>query len=131
MPPPDSRHSPWQIYAKALFQHYGYPLWHAEPEVDKQYGLREIELGSVGWVDEGKFRHLFNARKAKDDPFNEGKVPESFERFDPKNMQETAPEPVIVQPYVASRHISNVSVSGDASARYKIYLVSSGGSRPR
>ncbi|TBU28366.1 hypothetical protein BD311DRAFT_663481 [Dichomitus squalens] len=97
---------PWQVYAKALFpQGYGYPLWHPQPTYDSSSGLCEVEIGSVGWIDEGRFRRLFNARKARDDPINVGRVPESFERFSPPNMIEPNPAPVIVKPFVASRSI--------------------------
>lgn len=103
--------APWDLYAKTMFKHFGYPLWHADPEVDKVFGPREVELGSVGFLDRGEFRHLFNARKTKDDLFNVGRVPESFEVFNPKNMRVIAPEPILRQPYVASYSVRQVAMS--------------------
>ena len=57
--------APWDLYAKAMFRSYRFPLWHADPELDSQYGPWEIELGSasVGYIDKGKFHHIFNAMK--------------------------------------------------------------------
>ncbi|KAI1791433.1 hypothetical protein LXA43DRAFT_861606, partial [Ganoderma leucocontextum] len=99
----------------------GYPLWHADPEVDESFGRREVELGSVGYLDRGKFRHFFNARKAANDPFNDGRVPATFELFNPKNMTVTAPEELLRQPYVASGSVRQVVVPVAS-------LVSAGGS---
>ncbi|TBU39844.1 WD40-repeat-containing domain protein [Dichomitus squalens] len=127
MPPSDSHLAPWETYAKALFQFYGYPLWHADPEEDEQYGRGEVELGSVGRVDEGTFCHLFKAGRAKGDKFNQGRVPESFVCFELENMDKKKPRPVILKPYVMSRHISNLSVSGDASVNLTS-LATAGGS---
>ena len=112
----DPRTAPWELYSKTMFNHYGFPLWHAEPEVDEVFGRREVELGSVGYLDRGKFRHLFNARKAKGDSFNIGRVPESFEVFNPKNMNVTAPEEILRQPYVASGSVRQVVVSVEGNA---------------
>ncbi|TBU22596.1 hypothetical protein BD311DRAFT_811408 [Dichomitus squalens] len=127
MPPSDSHLVPWETYAKALFQFYGYPLWHADPEEDEQYGRGEVELGSVGRVDEGTFCHLFKAGRAKGDKFNQGRVPESFVCFELENMDKKKPRPVILKPYVMSHHISNLSVSGDASLNLTS-LATAGGS---
>ena len=112
----DLHPAPWDIYARALSKQWGYPLWHPSPEADTSIpsGYREVEVGSVGWVDQGRFRHLFNARRTQDDLLNIGRVPDSFERFDPRNMTETPPEAVIVRPYVASRSVK-IDVSRDES----------------
>ncbi|EJF60301.1 hypothetical protein DICSQDRAFT_171261 [Dichomitus squalens LYAD-421 SS1] len=102
---------PWEVYATALFpQGYGYPLWHPQPTYDSSFGLYEVEIGSVGWIHEGRFPQLFNARKPRDDPINVGRVPESFEHFSPPNIIEPTPRPVIVKPFVTSRYIRIPSV---------------------
>ncbi|KAM5536972.1 hypothetical protein V8D89_009301 [Ganoderma adspersum] len=108
----------WDLYAKTMFNHFGHPLWHADPEIDEVFGRREVELGSVGYLDRGKFRHLFIARKAKDDPFNIGRVPATFEVFNPANMRIVAPQPVLRQPYVASDSVRQVValLEGNASS---------------
>ena len=110
--------APWDLYAKTMLGPYGFPLWHADPELDGQYGPREIELGSVGYIDKGKFRHLFNAMKDADDPFNVGRVPNSFEPFKPRLLDITAPEPMLRQAYLASRSIRHIDVEvGGNTAR--------------
>ncbi|PIL25624.1 hypothetical protein GSI_11373 [Ganoderma sinense ZZ0214-1] len=125
----DPRTAPWELYSKTMFSHFGFPLWHADPEVDEKFGRREVELGSVGYLDRGKFRHLFNARKDKDDAFNLGRVPETFEPFNPKNMIVTAPEEILRQPYVASGSVKQVVVNLEANASGPVpSLVSAGGS---
>lgn len=109
--------APWELYAKTMFNHFGLPLWHADPEVDGTYGAREVDLGSVGFLDRGEFRHLFNAMKDKDDPFNRKRVPDTFDMFDPPNLTITAPKPNLRQPYVASGSVGElrVALEGDAS----------------
>ena len=112
MPMSDAK-APWDIYSKAMFSPYGFPLWHANPELDDTYGSQEVDLGSVGYVDRGRFRHLFHARKHADDPFNAGRVPPTFERFRPKNLRITASEPIFRKPYVVSRSVGNPIVLMD------------------
>lgn len=108
--------APWNLYAKTMFNHFGYPLWHADPEVDEEYGPREVELGSVGILEHGRFRHFFNARKAQDDPFNAGRVPPTFEQFGPTNLSIKAPKPILRQTYVASGSVGEVAVLLEGSA---------------
>ncbi|KAI1781682.1 hypothetical protein LXA43DRAFT_1105507 [Ganoderma leucocontextum] len=103
--------APWELYAKTMFNHFGFPLWHSDPEVDQKYGPREVELGSVSFLDRGKFRHLFNARKEAGDPFNAGRVPDTFEPFNPPNLTITAPQPILRQHPEANL----VSVGGSIS----------------
>ena len=96
--------APWEIYSKTMFNYYGFPLWHADPRpFDVEHNQREIELGSVGYVDQGKFRHLFNARKPKDHPCNDGRVPATFEVFNPEHLAIAGPK-VYLRP---SCHTSN------------------------
>ncbi|KAI1791421.1 WD40 repeat-like protein [Ganoderma leucocontextum] len=124
-----SNKEPWELYAETMFNHFGYPLWHADPEVDESFGRREVELGSVGYLDRGKFRHLFNARKAANDPFNDGRVPATFEVFNTKNTNVTEPEAILRQPYVASGSVRQVVVAMEGSAASPVpNLVSAGGS---
>ncbi|KAI0753977.1 WD40-repeat-containing domain protein [Daedaleopsis nitida] len=75
MAQPDPSHC-WNIYGKHMSSiGHGYALWDPQPEQH----LPEIELGAVGWLDKGKFRHLFNTTKTEDDPINTMYgVPEGF-----------------------------------------------------
>ncbi len=84
---------------------YGYPLWHPAPENDSVYGRREVDLGSVGWIDGGRFRHIFNAMKGPDDAFNHNRVPNNFQRLDPSGLVITGEEDEITQTRLHSRHI--------------------------
>ncbi|RDX46028.1 YVTN repeat-like/Quino protein amine dehydrogenase [Lentinus brumalis] len=71
--------SPWDIYAEELFPIcYGHPLWIPEPN------QREVEIGDVGWIQDGEFCALFNAMKPQNDPVNVDKgVPLDFKIFSP------------------------------------------------
>ncbi|KAI1791419.1 hypothetical protein LXA43DRAFT_428582 [Ganoderma leucocontextum] len=121
--------APWELYAKAMFNLSGFPLWHADPEIDENFGRREVELGSVGFLDRGKFRHLFNARKGEDDPFNAGRVPSTFEQFNPPNLSITAPKPILRQSYITSGSVRELTVSLEGGAESPVAnLVSAGGS---
>ncbi|KAM5536981.1 hypothetical protein V8D89_009310 [Ganoderma adspersum] len=119
------RRAPWELYSKTMFNHFGFPLWHADPEMDAQFGPREVELGSFGYLDRGRFRTIFNAGRTHDDPFNTGRVPPTFEVFNPTNMKVTAQEPMLRQPYVASGSVGDVVVSPEGN---ESSLVSAGGS---
>ena len=98
---------PWALYSQALFGlHYGYPLWHPAPEVDADYGPREVEIGAVGYIDSGKFRHLLNAMKPAHHPFNRLRVPDSYQPFSPRSI--AGPEEVITQSCLTSHSIQQL-----------------------
>ncbi|RDX46998.1 hypothetical protein OH76DRAFT_1324350, partial [Lentinus brumalis] len=99
----------WDIYAKMLFPlGYGYPLWHPAPENDSIYGTREVDLGSVGWIDGGRFRHIFNAMKPAEDEFNRNRVPDDFQRLEPSGLVITGEEDEITQSRLHSRTVTEV-----------------------
>lgn len=61
-------------YAEQLVSRgYGLPLWYPEPS---KFG--EVEIGDVGFVDDGSFIRLFNALHPADHPMNARGVPEQF-----------------------------------------------------
>lgn len=61
-------------YAEQLVgRGYGLPLWHPEPT---KFG--EVQIGDVGYVDDGCFYRLFNAIRPASDPLNKWGVPENF-----------------------------------------------------
>ncbi len=114
--------TPWEIYTRTLVHlGYGYPLWHPVPEVDADYGPREVEIGSVGFVDEGRFRHLFNSLKPADDPFNLSRVPEEFQPFRPPLRTIAGPEEVITQSCLTSHSIQQIA--GSASLDISRYML--------
>ena len=64
-----------EIYASQLVHlGYGHPLWRPEPT---KFG--DVEIGDVGFIDDGCFYRLFNAIRSKDDPINKDGVPINFE----------------------------------------------------
>ncbi|EKM58722.1 uncharacterized protein PHACADRAFT_117831 [Phanerochaete carnosa HHB-10118-sp] len=74
-----SNSAAWFVYAEQLVgRGYGLPLWHPEPI---RYGKepREVEIGDVGYVSEGRFIRLFNAMRPKGDTLNACGMPKGFE----------------------------------------------------
>ena len=109
----NTRHA-WDIYGQQLFHHgHGYPLWMPDPDPSAS----EVRIGDVGWMKLGGFRQLFNAR---DDPDSQraghGLLPTGFVPFNPPNLIISGPHERIVQPLLCGRTISEVNVSGGASA---------------
>ncbi|KAH8101579.1 hypothetical protein BXZ70DRAFT_933946 [Cristinia sonorae] len=54
---------PWKIYEDELYSKgYGLPLWYPEPSTDAtgNESGREIQIGDVGYVEDGVFFSLFN-----------------------------------------------------------------------
>ena len=104
----------WNIYAKQLIGlHYGYPLWDPEPEAT----IPEVELGAVGYFDQGKFRQLFNVMKSNDDqPHQRLGVPPDFQQFADKNLNITPLENAITQNVLTSRSITSRQVGAEAEA---------------
>lgn len=63
-----------EIYASQLVHlGYGHPLWHPEPT---KFG--DVEIGDIGYIDDGCFYRLFNAIRSRDDPVNKDVVPTGF-----------------------------------------------------
>lgn len=63
-----------QVYASQLIDlRYGHPLWYPEPT---KYG--QVEIGDVGYLDDGCFYRLFNAIRSDTDPINSLGVPDNF-----------------------------------------------------
>ena len=65
----------WKVYAQELLRRsHGFPLWYPEPTK-----FEEVEIGDVGFINEGRFYRLFNACREKHDPINKGNgVPDGF-----------------------------------------------------
>jgi hypothetical protein len=56
-----------ELYASQLQELvFGYPLWFPEGYSDSD----DIEIGDVGYINEGGFKELFKAKYAHDDPLN-------------------------------------------------------------
>lgn len=66
--------TPSSSYAETLVsQGHGHPLWFPEP--GKQ---GDVEIGDVGFVNEGRFIRLFNVMLPATDPVNARGVPDDF-----------------------------------------------------
>ena len=63
------------IYAEQLRMHgHGEPLWQPEPRPEDG----EVLIGDVGFIEDGRFYRLFNARFPADHPINVDGVPDGF-----------------------------------------------------
>lgn len=63
------------IYAEQLRMHgHGEPLWQPEPRPEDG----EVLIGDVGFIEDGRFYRLFNARFPADHPINKDGVPDGF-----------------------------------------------------
>ncbi|KAI0673289.1 WD40-repeat-containing domain protein [Trametes maxima] len=104
----------YEVYSTQLFSAgHGFPLWDGQPEDD----VHEVEIGTVGRVDQGKFWMLFNAMKESDDPCQKHGVPSHFERLSAK-LKIQGPWEKIKSPLVSSKTVFNrdIQVSADTSA---------------
>ena len=104
---------PWDIYAKQLLDlGYGHPLWFPEPDS----GYREVLVGDVGWLHDGKFNPLFNSTKSPDDEMNTlygvHRVPRDFSILDPSILRYSRQDR-IQQDLICSRSIQAISVTAD------------------
>lgn len=64
-------------YAEELVSRgYGLPLWFPEPTTHAL--AREVLVGDVGFISEGRFYALFNTMRGADDPLNREGVPDDF-----------------------------------------------------
>ena len=69
-----STYSAPYLYAEQLIAcGFGLPLWQPEPT-----SFGEVQIGDVGFVEDGCFYRLFNAMRPKSDPANARGVPEGF-----------------------------------------------------
>ena len=103
----------WSIYAQQLFHHrYGYPLWM--PEYDPRLG--EVEIGDVGWINEGGFYPLFNTLKSIDEPQPRGVVPEGHESMNVSSLIISDPRQIVTQPLLCGGSIKQVKASATVTA---------------
>ena len=102
----------WDIYATTLTPlGKGYPLWYPDPDRPEW----EVEIGDVGYVREGSFKHLLRTRNTADEPQPHNQVPEGYDQFYNPNIVVTGPRESITQTILHSRSIKQVQVSGGAS----------------
>ncbi|TFY62032.1 hypothetical protein EVJ58_g4127 [Rhodofomes roseus] len=79
MPPHGSELTAWDVYAKQLLiLGHGYPLWDPRPA----NCAKGVQIGDVGYIDNGAFIRIFNAMANQDDDLNAGHgVPSNYQPF--------------------------------------------------
>ncbi|KAI0819434.1 hypothetical protein BC628DRAFT_1342226 [Trametes gibbosa] len=105
--------APWDIYADQLTHlGYGYPLWIPDPAP----GAPSVEIGDVGWINEGEFLPLFNAFRGENEAQPRGAGPVDHVPLLLRDCTIVGPRDKISQPVLCSRSIQKVDVSGEISA---------------
>ncbi|TBU25438.1 hypothetical protein BD311DRAFT_669637 [Dichomitus squalens] len=103
---------PWDIYADSLFHlGFGYPVWKPDPAP----GCGEVDIGDVGWLENGEFHKLFNTTKAPDDPQPRG-IPDGYRTFDVERAFIHGPREEIQQSVLCSRSIERLDASAGLTA---------------
>ncbi|KIP05409.1 hypothetical protein PHLGIDRAFT_152182 [Phlebiopsis gigantea 11061_1 CR5-6] len=75
-----SSQSASHLYAEQLVRNgHGMPLWYPEPHE----ATGEVQIGDVGFIDNGVFFRLFNAMKSSTADINSNGVPQGFEPLPP------------------------------------------------
>lgn len=105
--------APWDIYAEQLIHlKYGYPLWVPDPAP----GVAPVEIGDVGWINDGEFLPLFNALKGTDEAQPWGAVPIDHTPLDSRGLCIIGPRDKIDQTVLCSRGIRRLKTSGGITA---------------
>ncbi|KAI0325968.1 YVTN repeat-like/Quino protein amine dehydrogenase [Cubamyces sp. BRFM 1775] len=113
----------WDIYANTLTPlGKGYPLWVPDPDHPEW----EVEIGDVGYVRDGSFKHLLRTKNRAEDPQPHNQVPEGYVQFYNPNIVVTGPRESITQNMLHSRTIKQVNVSGGASVNAPMTVASPG-----
>ncbi|OSD00766.1 YVTN repeat-like/Quino protein amine dehydrogenase [Trametes coccinea BRFM310] len=102
----------WDVYASSLAPlGKGYPLWYPDPDNPEW----EVEVGDVGYVREGSFKHLLRTTRTAEEQQPHNMVPDDYIRFYNPNVVITGPRESITQPVLHSRAIKKLEVSGGGS----------------
>ena len=113
---------PWDIYAKQQFHHrLGYPLWVPDPAPN----MDAIDLGDVGWLEEGEFQPLFYSIERPSRPQPTTDLPTDFVPFDKEHVRIRGPREKLTQPVLCSRSIRRLDVAASASATVSTGYVNS------
>lgn len=93
------------VYASELAPRgRGTPLWYPEPSESG-----EVEIGDVGFLQDGGFHRLFNITVDETHPFNKDGVPEGFTPLTDKPRINFRPGDIPKGP-LTSRHVSCTSI---------------------
>ncbi|KAI0673222.1 hypothetical protein C8Q78DRAFT_1077499 [Trametes maxima] len=106
--------APWDIYAEQLSHlGHGYPPWVPDPAP----GAAEVEIGDVGWVNDGEFLPLFNALRGQNEAQPKGEVPANHVPLDVQCLEILGPRDKISQSVLCSRSIKKLDVSASAGSK--------------
>ncbi|KAI0651035.1 WD40-repeat-containing domain protein [Trametes meyenii] len=117
----------WDVYAQSLMHlGHGYPLW--VPDCDTNSKGLGVEVGDVGWIRQGAFRHLLRCRATsmEQQPFN--CLPHDYEAFNPPNVVIDSNQNKIVQRVLASKTVKVADVSAAVSVNVPTTPVAPGAS---
>ena len=105
----------WDIYADQLMPlQYGHPLWYPESGP----GQQQVQIGDVGYLQEGHFCFLFNSMHAADHPVNSVRgVPHDFEVFNPPDPMLIELPNAITQPHIHNRSLQSLAISASISTK--------------
>ncbi|THH02772.1 hypothetical protein EW026_g167 [Hermanssonia centrifuga] len=100
------------IYASQLSHHgEGHPLWSPEPS---KFG--EVEIGDVGFIQDGAFFRLFNVTVAKNHPLNEHGVPDDFVKLELNSLLHNVIDHHLDEGPLSSRSVTTTSIRVGAGA---------------
>ena len=99
----------WDVYAQELLPlGYGYPLW--DPSPDPHSGA--IEIGDVGFIENGQFVRLFNPTLPREHPVNRvWGLPKDFRRLDIADRLVFDKELTFSSDSLCSRHVTKAEVN--------------------
>lgn len=100
----------WETYANELKSlGYGYPLWYPEPSKNG-----EVQIGDVGYIEDGQFQRWFNVMADADDKCNPHGVPGGFQplHIPDRLFQERA----LGLPSISSRSVTKEEFHMDIAA---------------
>ena len=107
----------YETYASALItKGHGHALW--EPDPGDYPG---VELGDVGFIDEGGFIRLFNASAGDNDPRNRFGLPQGHSHLPIGHIKRRTPLPKEPR-YIASKGIQSTGVDLSITAGHVIRL---------
>ncbi|KAI0651005.1 hypothetical protein C8Q79DRAFT_930893 [Trametes meyenii] len=99
---------PWDVYAQSLmYLGYGYPLW--APDCDSNYKQLEVEVGDVGWIRQGTFRHLLRCRAHSIEEQPHDLLPDGYVVFSPNHTVIDSNPNKIVQKLLVSKTVKVIS----------------------
>ncbi|KAH9932555.1 uncharacterized protein B0H18DRAFT_986207 [Fomitopsis serialis] len=110
----------WDVYAQELLPlGYGYPLW--DPSPDPKAG--EVEIGDVGFLENGQFMRLFNPTYSRDHPVNcVWGVPKDFRKLEIADRLINEEDLTFSSDLLCSRHVTKAEVNAKVEVESAVDL---------